>query len=216
MCPSRTGALASRTQTILQWSRTTKSIYNFPSIFKTVFRWRNTIFIWTLKSSITLWKNSNGTHFGWCDFIFNGSLTGLKILSSEGLFNICDYVLHFSATKKRSGSLLGMEHFTFLEKLSANMEIYHVTSPLMTLEQTTLSSKIVCVYLFMSHLPRVDSGRKLWPWPTILTLMTRPLWPWPWTTFSDIRLKTGIFTFLTLVTFTYALDLRTCPRYDDP
>ena len=39
----------------------------------------------------------------------------------------------------------------------------------------------------------------LWPWP----------WPWPWpfprTTFSDIMLKTGTFTFLTLMTLTFDL-----------
>ncbi len=42
----------------------------------------------------------------------------------------------------------------------------------------------------VSHLPR------LWPWP---------LRPWPWTTFSDTKLKTRIFTFLTLVTLTFDL-----------
>ncbi len=38
----------------------------------------------------------------------------------------------------------------------------------------------------------------LWPWP----VWPWPSWPWPWTTFSETRLKTGFFTFLTLVTWT--------------
>ncbi len=83
--------------------------------------------------------------------------------------------------------------------------------------QVRLFMSIVYVYLFMSHLLRVnivgenfDLDLPSWPsWPW-------PLWPWPWTTFSDTRLKTGFFTFLILVTLTYALDLRTCSRYDDP
>ncbi len=61
------------------------------------------------------------------------------------------------------------------------------------------------------HLPRVygvqNSPNKLsldpviltydlwtWPWP----LWPSPSWPWPLTTFSETRLKIGLFTFLTL------------------
>ena len=43
----------------------------------------------------------------------------------------------------------------------------------------------------------------LWPWP--LWPWPWPSWPWPWTTFSETRLKTGFFTFVTLVTLTFDL-----------
>ncbi len=52
--------------------------------------------------------------------------------------------------------------------------------------------------------------------PLTLTYDLDPLDIDPWTTFSDTRLKTGIFTFLTLVTLTFDLDLHTHPRYDGP
>ncbi len=52
----------------------------------------------------------------------------------------------------------------------------------------------------------------LWPWPWPfrpltydLDLWPWPLWTWAWIVFSDTRLKTGIFTFLTLVTLTFDL-----------
>ena len=70
----------------------------------------------------------------------------------------------------------------------------------------------------VSHLPRVDGVQNSpnnfdlnpvtltydldlwpwWPWPW-------PLRPWPWTIFSETRLKTGFFIFLTLVTLTFDL-----------
>ena len=49
----------------------------------------------------------------------------------------------------------------------------------------------------------------LWPWPATLTLVTLTLDHLFW-----IRLKTGIFTFLTLVTLTFNLGLQSSPWYD--
>ncbi len=66
-----------------------------------------------------------------------------------------------------------------------------------------------------------SSPQQIWPWPCNLDLQSLTLtlatlhldlqprrWclgPWSWTAFSDTRLKTSIFTFLTLVALTFDL-----------
>ena len=78
------------------------------------------------------------------------------------------------------------------------------------------SQKIINENTPVSHLPRVNGVQSspnkfdldldpcdLWPWP--LWPWPWHSWLWPWTTFSGTRLKTRIFTFLTLVTLTFDL-----------